>query len=322
MDLISIIVPVYKVESYLNKCVESIVNQTYQNLEIILVDDGSPDNCPVMCDDWAAKDGRIKVVHKPNGGLSDARNTGMKVASGDYIAFVDSDDWIEPHYIDYLYQAIQKSSADISACEVREVPDGEEPELVSEELPKIQICTPREAIGGLMKGCNFRAVAWNKLYRAKVLQNEQFEVGRLHEDEFFSYRILDKASRLAFIDIPLYNYRQRSGSIMTTFSIRHLDALDAYLGRLELLEQKYPDLWVRDKVIFCIACINFYCDILIKSSNDKSIAKKKIKACRKQIHFSMKELSAYSFKEKIYILCSTGVFIEPFCRLRILKGYR
>lgn len=322
MDLISIIVPVYKVESYLNKCIESIVNQTYQNLEIILVDDGSPDHCPAMCDDWAKKDSRIKVVHKSNGGLSDARNAGMAIATGDYIAFVDSDDWIEITFVEYLYQAIRKIDADISACEVREVLDGEEVNAIVDELPRVQDCTSKEAIGGLMNGCNFRAVAWNKLYRAEILQDEHFEVGRLHEDEFFSYRIFDKASRLAFIDIPLYNYRQRSGSIMTTFSIRHLDALDAYLERLEFLERKYPDLAERDKIVLCAACINFYCEMLSKACDDKKMAKQRIKECRAKIHFTKQEWAGYSLKDKVYARCSTGLLIEPFCRLRIWKGYR
>ena len=113
---ISVIVPVYKVEKYLDRCVESIVNQTYKNLEIILVDDGSPDNCPVMCDEWAEKDERIRVIHKENGGLADARNAGMNIATGDYIGFVDSDDWIEPNMYEVLLKNALKYDADISRC--------------------------------------------------------------------------------------------------------------------------------------------------------------------------------------------------------------
>lgn len=320
MDLISVIAPVYKVEKYLEKCIESIVNQTYRNLEIVLIDDGSPDNCPAICDNWSKKDNRIKVIHKKNGGLSDARNAGMEISTGEYIAFVDSDDWIESHYIEYLYQAIQETNAEISACEVREVIDGEAAEPVLDEPLVFRENSPKEAIEELLKGCGFRAVAWNKLYKRSLLEGERFEVGRLHEDEFFSYRILDKASVLAFVDIPLYNYRQRLGSIMTTFTVYHLDALDAYLCRLKLLERKYPDLASRDKVTICKSCINFYSEILSKSCDDKSVAKKRIKKCRAQIKFRRQEWLGYSLKDKVYAVGSQRWLIELFCRLRVLKG--
>ena len=115
-ELISIIIPIYKVEEYLDECISSVINQTYTKLEIILVDDGSPDSCPKMCDDWAKKDSRIRVIHKTNGGLSDARNAGIEVATGEYIAFVDSDDYIKPDMIAKLYAALCKEEADISAC--------------------------------------------------------------------------------------------------------------------------------------------------------------------------------------------------------------
>ena len=121
--LVSIIVPVYKVENYIQKCLDSLKAQTYEQIEVLLVDDGSPDNCPAMCDAWAERDSRIKVVHKENGGLSDARNVGMAAATGEYIAFVDSDDWVDENYLMYLFQGLSKTEADISACDVREVRD-------------------------------------------------------------------------------------------------------------------------------------------------------------------------------------------------------
>ena len=127
MELISIVVPVYKVEPYLDKCVSSIVNQTYKNLEIILVDDGSPDNCPAMCDAWAEKDNRIRVIHKPNGGLSDARNAGMSVATGELMAFVDSDDWIAPDMYEKLYHHLTEDGSDIAACGVQMVWENDTP---------------------------------------------------------------------------------------------------------------------------------------------------------------------------------------------------
>ena len=118
IKLVSIIVPVYKVEDYLERCIRSIVNQTYKEIEIIIINDGSPDKCPEICDKWAEEDKRIKVIHKKNGGLSDARNAGMQIASGEYIAFVDSDDWISPFYLEYLIKAIVDSKCDIVECDI------------------------------------------------------------------------------------------------------------------------------------------------------------------------------------------------------------
>ena len=150
MDLISVIVPIYNVESYLDRCIESIVNQTYKNLEIILVDDGSPDNCPAMCDAWAARDSRIQVIHKENGGLSDARNAGLAAASGEYIAFADSDDWVDAQCIRSLYGALRETDSEIAACDVC-VTSRETGESCSFTKAPARICTPAEAIGDILK---------------------------------------------------------------------------------------------------------------------------------------------------------------------------
>lgn len=316
--LVSIIIPVFQVENYLDKCIQSVVNQTYRNLEIILIDDGSADHCPEICDNWRKKDTRIRVIHKKNGGLSDARNVGLHAARGYYIAFVDSDDWIDSRFIEYLYVAIRQTNADIAACDVLKVNDGEEPEPqnVRDTSFKFEIATSKEAINDILNDRRFRAVAWNKLYKSEILEGEQFEVGRLHEDEFFSYRLYDKAKSLVYIDIPLYNYRQRIGSIMSSFSLKHLDVLDAYLGRIKLLESRYPDLVIKDKVNFCITCINLYRKV---SKDDKKNAKICIQNCRKLIRFSIKEFFELTAKEKVYVIFSkkgTIGFARLFQKLR------
>lgn len=316
MELISIIVPVYKVEPYLDKCVSSIVNQTYKNLEIILVDDGSPDNCPAMCDAWAEKDNRIRVIHKPNGGLSDARNAGMSVATGELMAFVDSDDWINVRYVECLHQAILQTGADISACDLREVYDESEVDEAPVTMPQIEIATPEDAVEDILHNCRFRAVACNKLYTRRLLTGEHFETNRLHEDEFFSYRLYDKSARLAYIGAPLYYYRQRSGSIMTTFSVRHIDALDAYLERITLIEQRYPRLLSLDKLNFCVACLNMYGEVVTADEAQQADAKQRIRRCRRKVHFSHEELRRYSMKEKLYIGLSNGKIIGAACWLR------
>ena len=193
--LISIIVPIYKVEQYLGRCVESIVNQTYKNLEIILVDDGSPDNCPAMCDNWACKDARIKVVHKQNGGLSDARNAGMDIAKGEYIAFVDSDDYVRSDMYELLYNNMQENESDISACGVEMVREDETPIAMLTPLGSY-VLNNEEAMIAIIEEDVLKQPVWYKLYKLKCVQNNYFPVGKYHEDIFWSYLAVAKAKYL------------------------------------------------------------------------------------------------------------------------------
>lgn len=318
MDLISVIVPVYQVENYLNQCIESIIEQTYTNLEIILIDDGSKDNCPQICDDWSIKDKRIKVIHKKNGGLSDARNVGLDIAKGKYIAFIDSDDWVDSRYIELLYNSLIKSEADISACSIQKVYDADSVDPYNLN-PKLQLVTPKEAIKDILHDRRFKTVAWNKLYSKEILSGERFIVGRIHEDEFFSYKVFDKAQKLVFVDASLYKYRQRSGSIMSSPSLKHLDLLDAYLNRIKFLENNYTDLASKDKLNFCIACINFYKDFLKSDSDFKKIALNRIKNYRRKVKFNIKEFNVLSWKEKIYVIFSKSMIIDYYCRIVMLR---
>lgn len=313
MNLISVIVPVYNVEKYLDRCVSSIVNQTYGNLEIILVDDGSPDNCPAMCDAWAKKDSRIKVIHKQNGGLSDARNAGMAIVAGEYISFVDSDDWIHPEYIHFLHQACVEHNSLIAACDVQLAYESEQYGFSANSYSS-HPCSTAQAMESLITGRQFRAVAWNKLYHRSTLKGEFFPVGKYHEDEFFTYRILHKAPMLSYVDIPLYFYFQRSGSIMNSVSVKHLDSLEAGLARLDFLKQHYPQFYLRDKVVFCISCVNHYCGASAIDASVQSDFKKRILAFRASVHFSVSELLRCSVKNMIYILGSR-ISMECFCNL-------
>ena len=160
-DLISVIVPVYNVESYLNRCIESLVRQTYKYLEIILVDDGSLDGCPHICDKWSERDNRIHVIHKTNGGLSSARNAGLKVAKGEYIAFLDSDDWIHTKFIEHLYITIKDYKVDIAACDICQVYTEKQDEKINKL--SVKIYSTEEALETLINGETIRAVAWNKI---------------------------------------------------------------------------------------------------------------------------------------------------------------
>ena len=313
--LISIIVPIYKVEEYLNRCVESIINQTYDNLEIILVDDGSPDKCPQMCDAWEEKDGRITVIHKKNGGLSDARNAGMKIAKGKYISFVDSDDLIDYSFIEYLYNALIETGAELSACDVEEFKDENLLTLHEKKYAKSFIATAEQALAQLIKGRGFRAVAWNKLYCREILRDEEFEYGRLHEDEFFTYRIINKCKKLTFVSLPLYKYRQREGSIMKAKSNRQLDALDAGYQRLIFLKKNYPKLYLSDKITFCDFCLFVYSQAVQGKYDNSEEVKQRIKQYRRQINFSFIEFLKSNIKCKYYIMASNVYLISIFSRL-------
>ncbi len=214
--LISVIVPVYKVERYLDECVESIVNQTYHNLEIILVDDGSPDNCPQICDDWAKKDERIRVIHKENGGLSSARNAGLDICTGDYISFIDSDDWIESDFYYTLYRKSAESGAEIVMCAaVAEYPDGSS-RNTAEHIFSHVLSQDELLHDFLYHRNNVCGAVWDKLYKRSVFEKVRFPIGLNSEDRYVHAITYSSISKFQYIDVILYHYRQRENSICTT----------------------------------------------------------------------------------------------------------
>lgn len=321
MDLISVIVPVYKVEKYLDRCVKSIVSQTYKNLEIILVDDGSPDNCPAMCDAWGEKDSRVKVFHQTNRGVSAARNTGINFSKGKYIAFVDSDDWIGERFIEVLYSLCQTGEFDISACNVKIVDEnGEQLTHCNEESLTVKVVDSENAFRDVMNGIGFRATPWNKLYKRSLFENIEFPEEKKHEDEFFTTRIIHEAQKLIYTSECLYYYVQQGQSWMHTSSIQHLDALDAHLERVELFKNYYRSLYLDDKVNFCIACSNFYMSMLQDNAVHKKVALKRIKQTRRKVRFSVHELQKLNIKNIIYVIGSNQMFIGLFSRIRVLRG--
>ena len=234
---ISVIVPVYKVEAFLDRCVQSIANQSYRNLEIILVDDGSPDNCPAMCDAWAEKDSRIKVVHKQNGGLSDARNAGMAIATGEFMGFVDSDDWIAPDMYQHLYDLLEADGSDIAACGVEMVWEDGTPSRI---LTKSGCCVldREEAMQAIIEESWLKQPVWYKLYKTALIRDIPFPVGKYHEDVFWSYQAVARAQKVSISDKNGYYYFQRSGSIMGEgYSLRRLDAVEAKYQMLSFVRE-------------------------------------------------------------------------------------
>lgn len=210
-ETVSVIVPIYKVEKYLGECIRSLIQQTYRNLEIILVDDGSPDSCGEMCDQFAKLDSRIKVIHKENGGLSDARNVGICAATGDYIGFVDSDDYVDSRFYEYLLSLVKKYDADIAECYSIMFRDGEEPSGTIIDGTKVFM--PREWITETNLGQFLSCVAWNKIYKRELFNGITYPLGVHYEDEATTYRVVYKATRIVRGESRLYFYRQRENSI-------------------------------------------------------------------------------------------------------------
>lgn len=236
-SLISVIVPIYKVQDYLDECVESIINQTYSNIEIILVDDGSPDECPNMCDAWAKKDSRIRVVHKKNGGLSSARNAGIEVANGEYICFVDSDDFICKDALENLYNRIKgDATVGITSGMIYRYQDG-----YTSNFKDVWLCSVEKVIPAsefLLETMSQKTsyTVWNKLYRREVVGNTRFREGRNNEDTLFMYDLGKNITSMnvCMVEIPqyVYYYRYREDSICTTAKIPL--AIDI-LGNYELM---------------------------------------------------------------------------------------
>lgn len=209
---ISVIVPVYMVESYLHRCVDSILSQTFVDFELILVDDGSPDNCGAICDEYAAKDSRIRVIHQKNGGLSAARNAGLDVAREEYYAFVDGDDWIHPQFLELLYSAVKKHGLLMACCNIARVADEKEA-VIDLLFPVVLVKLPDEVYINI-KGTRVVPSACRILCHRDLFKNIRFPVGYLSEDLFTTYKLYFQCEKIACVDAPLYFYFQRQGSIM------------------------------------------------------------------------------------------------------------
>ncbi|MCI7086164.1 glycosyltransferase [bacterium] len=318
--LISVIVPIFNVEKYLNRCVDSIINQTYENLEIILVDDGSTDGCPGICDDYAKKDSRIKVIHKENGGLSDARNAGMKTACGEYISFVDSDDWIDLQTYSLVLQKMLDTQSQIGAFNIISVSDGDfSPDLSD----KFEVFDSQTAIENTIDDIKVKTVAWNKLYHRSVLKDLSFKVGRLNEDEFFTFYALDKADRIVYLYRQCYYYYQRPYSIMGSYSIKRLDMLDGVRERMSFTKEHYPEIYPKAKLSFCGCCVYQYQMLLRNKKVDKyKEGKQKIKKLRSTVKLTSAEVKSCRFIERISLkMSNSSIGLSLICMIRNLLGY-
>ena len=317
--LISVIVPVYKVEPYLDRCVQSIVDQTYSNLEIILVDDGSPDNCPAMCDAWARRDNRIRVIHKANGGGAQARNVGIENAHGDYISFVDSDDFLLPGMYETLYRVLLDTKSDIAECGFFNVNSDFWPKTNSENI-EIMTFNAEEAVRENIMDRICRQLVWNKLYRTSIIGKIRFVEGKFIDDEFFTYQVLGAADQVAVVNRALYCYRQQAQSAMhQVYSLMRLDALEAKLMRVSYVTARFPNLIAQAKLNLWFSCI--YAGQMVlryMSKGDQNIAWEKISSILQKCQITIDFTKPLNSQQRWLLLAKISLGLV--CRLRNLLG--
>lgn len=251
MPKISVIVPVYNVEKYLDACIQSILSQSFSDFELILVDDESPDQCPALCDAWALKDSRIRVIHKKNGGLSDARNAGFEISIGEWITFIDSDDAIRPDFLSYLYQLAQTNRAEISVCSAISCPEDDSvPEEKNSNISEKTYATD-EALSALFL-YEINPNAWAKLYHRSVFASDiRYPKGRINEDLYTTYLLFSNASHIVVGTRRLYLYTVRASSIMGTCRTRiHPDKLNGNIIICEWILKNKPHL-IQDHIKGC-----------------------------------------------------------------------
>lgn len=276
--LISIIIPVYKVEIYLEKCIQSVINQTYENLQIILVDDGSPDNCGKICDEYAQKDHRIEVIHKSNGGLSDARNKGLEIAKGEYIGFIDSDDYIESDMYEVLYNLLKQYNADVSICNFYTVSQGKI--SIKNADNGINEYNRIEILKEILLDKNIQSYAWNKLYKKELFDEIKYPIGKKYEDIGTTFYLLEKCNKVVVTGKSEYYYINRQDSIVNNVTESTItDYIELIMQRYDYIEENIKEL----------------------SSYNKDYLKRILKTAEQDIK-SLNEVGDYTKKmyEKIY----------------------
>lgn len=317
-ELISLIVPVYKVEAYLDKCIQSIVDQTYPNLEVILVDDGSPDRCGEMCDAWAAKDKRIRVIHTHNQGSSAARNTALDVAQGELIAFVDSDDYLAPEMLAHLHGLLGED-ADIAECDFLNVYGDDAP--FDSIDGAVRSFSAQDAMLEHIRDRIFRQVIWNKLYRRHTLDGVRFPAGKKIDDEFFTYRAIGNARKLVRSERKCYAYRQQSNSIMHTVPVRiWFLGVEAKVQRHAYILERFPALAGHSLKSILSTCL--YLNQLAMRTADKETVSEIRTMTRKVLEAYPPDQAVFavmSAKERLWLGLAL-IHMPLACRIRNLLG--
>lgn len=304
MDLISVIVPIYNVEPYLRRCVDSILAQKYRDLEIILVDDGSPDDCPQICDEYAAQDERIKVIHKANGGLSSARNAGLDIASGNWVSFIDSDDWIEPDMYEILLRNAINTNAEISVGGVNDEVVYKDAVTVTKTtyhgVLKTETLSPVEAMARYF---TTSWAAWDKIYRKELFQTIRFPVGEINEDEAIVLKLLDSCTTIAYTNQVFYHYIHRAQSITTsTFSEKKLAWYRHCQDNLRWIQQYHPELAAFAEKRLCASILWTLREIALSPQNYDEIADSLQQDIRLNYHKFFKCALSRSERRRLLVL--------------------
>ena len=317
-ELVSIIVPVYNVAQYLDRCLSSLTGQTYGNIEILLVDDGSTDNSGVLCDAWKNRDDRIKVFHKPNGGLSDARNYGLERATGAYICFIDSDDWLDLKFVEVMLGALTATESDIAECDYL-CTDGSEP------LPEHRdsgydhtVYTGKECFLRFLTNDFFVSVC-NKLYRKAILEGQLFQKGAYHEDESWTYKVFSRARKACRLNYTGYYYFQRQGSIIHSKPSRKriTDAFSAAKERIGFIERQYPEYAAVGYAKMMYTCMYLFSEVRCSDIPQKLELQEELGSCFRVIFG--KYLKRMQYQKEMWRFFTFFFFPNCYCKWNYKK---
>jgi len=318
-EAITIIVPVYNAEEFLDICVQSIVEQTHKELEIILVDDGSTDKSPLICDEWAKRDSRVKVIHQSNEGGGKARNAALCVATGNYIGFVDSDDYISPEMYEHLL-SLMDDDVDLAECSFVETKDNDAFSSIDKAASEeIELYSTKEAMCEHIKDSRFRQIIWNKLYKRGIVQDVPFVEKKGIDDEYWTYRVIGNAKKLLCTSAILYAYRQQASSVMHNLNIgkRTISAIDAKVARHRYLQEKMPSLVPESLRSIWFSCL-YYGQLVLKYKDDVPEIKNTksfIQETIKQFPIRFEFLKNKRLSEKIWLSLLKISFWNT-CRIR------
>ena len=319
MAIISIIVPVYNAEKYLSRCIDSILRQTFADFELILVNDGSSDKSKEICEKYSGSDPRIKLINQKNSGVSAARNTGLDNASGEYIGFVDSDDFIEKNMYEELYNILKKTGADISVCGIKDV-FSEETGNFQKSENKVLTFDVKSALECILSGKLLTMYSVNKLYKRELFENLRYPVGKIYEDTVLSVQIFSKCNKIAYSPAILYYYFRNPGSItFQKFSMKDMDIIDSGDFVFDFIRKNFPDLMRAAKYRRCWSYLYVLDKMILCGMNKNDKEYYKIKKFIKRNICNIISNPYFSFKRKFGALMVT--FNEEFYKKIILKNF-
>lgn len=304
MEKVSIIVPVYNVEKYMRQCLDSIINQDYGNLEIIIIDDGSTDNSGDVCEEYKCKRPDIIVIHQKNKGLSAARNEGTLVATGKYVSYIDSDDWVSYDYVSHQVKLIEKYNADIVAISSVSIWNDEKIPAVAYSQEKVKVYSCKDALEAMMYGYEMQVKAWGKLFRREIIEKYPFPVGALYEDIGMMYKVFSDAKIVVGSNLPLYYYRMRTGSIVNeNFDYRHFSLIKHANEQYCFIKNNYPEL-TSAAGYRCVYSATELAPKVLESNSKKAfgVLQEEVKKYRKYFLFNSKVFLKYKIRAVVILL--------------------